>query len=312
MKMGKKLLYALSSIGLLGAIILGVFSLLNDDAEAAPPSIIVSSDESNHQEEASLPNPVIVHQGGSLSEPAVDSSTSAPSADLLDSPAPDTESTIQTDYDVLATVTKLSERYAHSLLVDTPGWVLIKAERYLPDSNVPLANGELLPDQYVEEIWFNVNASGQITESLNRSLSADGNLLRQNYVNDTQEAAGKTTEQALNFVTLDYGALLRVQNALDYGSEVRGWIENEDSVEKYIVTLTDYFDSPVQFAGQSEETSSLQVRLTFNMDSGRILNMDIINQNESGETIVVGGVTILDMQLIPPTSLPVEIQQALP
>jgi hypothetical protein len=147
---------------------------------------------------------------------------------------------------------------------------------------------------------------------LNRSLLADGNLLRQNYVNDTQEAEDNSTEQALNSVTLDYGALLRVRHALDYGSEIRGWVENEDGVEKYIVTLTDYYDNPVQFAGQLVKTSSLQARLVYNMASGQILNMNIAHQYESGESIVVESVTILDIRLIPPKSLPAEIQQTVP
>jgi hypothetical protein len=312
MKMQKKLLYVFSSIGLLSTIILGVFSLINDDAEAAPPQTVVSSDELNSQEDTSLPSPVVVHQERSLTEPAVESSNSASDIDLYDSTTLEAEPTVQTDHDVLATVEQLSERYAQSLLADLPGWVLIKAERYLPDSNVPLANGELLPDQYVEETWFNVNSRGQITESLNRSLLADGNLLRQNYVNDTQEAEDNSTEQALNSVTLDYGALLRVRHALDYGSEIRGWVENEDGVEKYIVTLTDYYDNPVQFAGQLVKTSSLQARLVYNMASGQILNMNIAHQYESGESIVVESVTILDIRLIPPKSLPAEIQQTVP
>ncbi len=309
--MRKKLFYAFSSIGLLGAIILGVFSLLNDDAEAAPPQVIPSLDESNRQEAtSSLPSPVIVEQAGSLSEPAVESSNSTPEDDSLDSAVLGTEPAIQTDHDVLATVEQLSERYAQSLLADLPGWVLIKAERYLPDSNVPLANGELLPDQYVEETWFNLNSKGQITESLNRSLMADGDMLRQNYVNDTQEA--EITEQALNPVMLDYGALLRVRQALDYGSEIKGWVEAEGGIEKYVVTLTDYYDNPVQFAGQSENTSSLQARLVFDMEGGQILNMEIVHQYDSGESVVAERVTVLDIQLVPPKSLPEEIQQALP
>ena len=280
--MRKTLLYAFSSICLLGAIILGVLSLLNDDAEAARPPITVSLEEAVRKEETSLPSPVIIQQAGSSSESATESSNPAPATDLVPSTEVEAETALETDEAVLATVEQLSERYAQSLLVDAPGWVQIKAVRYLPNSNVPLANGELLPDQYIEETWFNVNASGHIIESLNRSMLADGNLLRQNYVNDTQEAAGGTTEQTLNAVTLDYGALLRVYHAVDYGSEVRGWVETEDGTEKYIVTLTDYYDSPVQFAGQSEKTNSLQARIVFDMESGRILNMDIVHQYESG------------------------------
>lgn len=310
--MRKTLLYAFSSICLLGAIILGAFALLNDDAEAAQPPITVSLDESVRQEETSLPSPVIVHQAGSSPESSMESSKPAPAVDLVPSTEVEAETAIETDAAVLATVEQFSERYAQSLLVDAPGWVLIKAERYLPNSNVPLANGELLPDQYIEETWFNVNASGQIIESLNRSLLADGNLLRQNYVNDTQEAAGETTEQALNAVTLDYGALLRVYHALDYGSEVRGWVETEDGIDKYIVTLTDYYDSPVQFAGQTEKTNSSQVRLTFDMESGRFLRGETVHQYENGELAIIESIALQDIQLISPASLPVEIQQALP
>lgn len=311
--MRKKLLYAFSSICLMGAIILGVFALLNDGAQAAQQPLTVSLDESVRQEETSLPSPMIIYQAGGYPEPSTGSSHPAQVTNPNTLTGVEAEKAVETDEAVLTTVEQLSKRYAESVLVHAPGWISIKAERYLPDSNVPLANGEFLPDQYIEETWFNVNSSGQIVESLNRSLLADGNLLRQNYVNDTQEAAGETTEQALNAVTLDYGALLRVYHAVEYGSEVRGWVETEDGVEKYyIVTLTDYYDSPVQFAGQSVKTNSLQAKLVFDMGSGQILNMDIVHQYASGESVVVGSVTILDIQLIPPKSLPEEIQQAMP
>lgn len=304
--MQKNLLYILSSIGLLAAIILGAFSLLYDNADAAHPQAIVSSNELVYQEEETLPSPAISYQANSK----VDDSIFEPAVGLPN-PAEEKEAVIEIDYDVLATVESLTRRYAQSLLVDAPSWIMIRAERFLPDSNVPMANGMLLPDRYIEETWFNVNAEGQVIESLNRSLADDGGLLRQNYVNDVQEVESGT-EPTLDFITLDYGALVRVRIGLEYGSEVKGWSESGDGVEKYIVTLTDYYDTPIQFAGQQEKTSSLQVRLVFDIKSGQILNMDIVHQYETGKTAIIGGVTVQDIQTMPAALLPVDIQQALP
>lgn len=304
--MRKNLLYILSSIGLLAAIILGAFSLLYNSADAAPPQAVIFSNELIYQEEETLPSPVISYQANSK----VDDSAIEPAVDLPNV-TEEKEVVIETDYEVLATVESLTRRYAQSLLVDAPSWIMIRAERFLPDSNVPMANGAQLPDRYIEETWINVNAEGQVIESLNRSLADNGDLLRQNYVNDVQEVESGT-EPALNSITLDYGALVRIRIGLEYGSEVKGWSESGDGVEKYIVTLTDYYDAPIQFAGQQERTSSLQVRLVFDMKSGQLLNMDIVHQYETGKTAIIGGVKVQDIQTMSAVLLPVDIQQALP
>lgn len=307
--MRKSLLYALSGIGLLGAVVLGIFSLFYENADASHPQVIVSSAESGNQKTA-LPPPMISSHTRELEATESENTVSIPEIVSINSSEPEA-TVIDTDYEVLKMIETLNERFSQPLLSKAPGWVLIKAERYLPNSNVSLANGQLLPDTYIEEHWININQQNHILKTLDRSIAKNGNLLRQNYQEANRETTDMVSDQESNPITLDYGTLGRILTGLDFGSEIRGWIETKDNAERYIVTITNYFDAPVQYAGQSKKSNSSQNRLTFDIKSGRFLSAEIIHQFSDDTPVVIESLTVLDIQIMPLEMIPEEVKQTL-
>ncbi len=322
--MRKSFFYLFSSICLFGAVIFGAFSLFFDNADASSIQTNVLAGETDGQGVNLLPAPLVTEYAGEVDS---DVSVNSRSLEIItpDLSEPDHATIIESGYEVLARVETFHRRYSKVLLANAPGWVLIKAERYSPNTNIPLANGQHVPDSYIEEHWVNIDRNNEMVQVVNRSLTANGELLRQNYANmvgSTENHAleqdgsisnlNENSERASYPITLDYGAHMSVRTGVELGGEVQGWIEVEGGIEKYIVTITEYFDAPVQFAGQAQKSTSLQNRLTFDVGNGRFLQGQMIHQFENGETIVAEIITVLDIQMMSSMVLPPEIKQTIP
>mgnify|MGYP001100005020 CR=1 FL=1 len=219
----------------------------------------------------------------------------------------------QIDTGSTVTMEALVQNWEQNLL-GKEGWLHLKGKHYVarePGSTLP--NGAPLPEIYISESWYNLDEMGNVHQALSLMLDESGREIQRSMFKEGQweniTLQTKAPSSGDHRVHVDFGVLQKLEIARELELDVREWTESVGDTDHFVVAIEQELDAPVKVLSCPEPVEGSEFKATFDSQTGQLLYTESTLLTSSGSRFVSNRLTLLMAEMMPESSLPVEVNR---
>ncbi len=164
------------------------------------------------------------------------------------------------------------------------GWVHLHEEKHLftdIEDNGVLPNGAAIPNDQINDIWFNIGPDNHVLQTISIMRTIDGQIVQVGVISNGKTWNSATNEvqaaDIIEFEGFDSGLLRDLQRLQAFGAEVEiSDKQTPDGHEGIQVIIRDIFDAPMKDEVFSRPIIAAETLALFSKETGYLIQKEIV------------------------------------